>query len=73
MCAKAGVRLLKLAPYSPDMNPMEELCDTKYAVHYDGKLGSAEQYAEAEPRGWLQKQSLSLEDEEQDGKGSSQS
>lgn len=25
MCAEAGVRLLKLAPYSPDMNPIEEL------------------------------------------------
>ena len=25
MCVNAGVRLLKLAPYSPDMNPIEEL------------------------------------------------
>ena len=25
ICAEAGVRLLKLAPYSPDMNPIEEL------------------------------------------------
>lgn len=25
MCAKAGVKLLKLAPYSPDMNPIKEL------------------------------------------------
>jgi transposase len=25
MCVDAGVRLLKLAPYSPDMNPIEEL------------------------------------------------
>ena len=25
MCIEAGVRLLKLAPYSPDMNPIEEL------------------------------------------------
>lgn len=25
MCAEVGVRLLKLAPYSPDMNPIEEL------------------------------------------------
>jgi transposase len=25
MCAEAGVGLLKLAPYSPDMNPIEEL------------------------------------------------
>jgi transposase len=25
MCAEPGVRLLKLAPYSPDMNPVEEL------------------------------------------------
>ncbi len=25
MCAEAGVRLLKLAPYSLDINPIEEL------------------------------------------------
>jgi len=25
MCAEAGVRLLKLAPYLPDINPIKEL------------------------------------------------
>ena len=25
MCVDAGVRLLKQAPYSPDMNPIKEL------------------------------------------------
>ena len=46
---------------------------TEYAVHYDGELGPAERYAEEEPRGRPQKRRLSLEDEEQDGKGSDRS
>ena len=46
---------------------------TEYAVYYDGELGTAERYAEEEPRGRPQKRRLSLEDEEQDGKGSGRS